>query len=130
MQATGGVADDDCAIKAVKVISADAHPPADGGGGIISYSSEELNAMRTSPLASKWPPFLDEAYKNARTGNWDPDIWHQKSKPEGIKFEEGSIKRKEDRPNSAAAAENKVCNTSIANKILTRYKFSYLLPMF
>merc|ERR1719193_2460234 len=60
--------------------------------------------MRTSPLASKWPPFLDEAYKNARTGNWDPDIWHQKSKPEGIRFEGGDLKRKEDRPNSAAAA--------------------------
>jgi len=39
------------------------------------YSHSLLLELKDHPLAKKWPPYLDTAFKNQR-GVWDPDRWH------------------------------------------------------
>ena len=43
---------------------------------LIAYSADELIDLREAALSQKWPPYLDEGFKNNR-GTWDPDRWHQ-----------------------------------------------------
>ena len=46
---------------------------------LIAYSADELIDLREAALSQKWPPYLDEGFKNNR-GTWDPDRWHQNKK--------------------------------------------------
>ena len=46
---------------------------------LIVYSAEKLMQLKIAPLSQKWPPYLDEAFKNNR-GTWDPDRWHHNKK--------------------------------------------------
>jgi hypothetical protein len=77
---------------------------------LITYSKDELEAFRITALSSKWPPFLDENFKNAR-GHWDPDRWHQNRKrgstppPDPDKPIKPSLG---DRPTSSLSTEGKV----------------------
>jgi len=110
--------DVDTAVKSagVKIISS-SDSPSEGGGlkDVISYSSEELSDLRNTPLTTRWPSFLDEAYKSVKTGNWDPDMWHQKKKPPGIDMSDIKTSKDStsggsgsgDRPSSASEIHTK-----------------------
>ena len=46
---------------------------------MITYTADQLFALREVALSTEWPTYLDEAFKNNR-GQWDPDRWHQNKK--------------------------------------------------
>jgi len=46
---------------------------------LITYTADQLFALKEVTLSNKWPSYLDEAFKNNR-GHWDPDRWHQNKK--------------------------------------------------
>ena len=43
---------------------------------LITYSKNQLIALKEVSLSTEWPSYLDEGFKNNR-GHWDPDRWHQ-----------------------------------------------------
>eukprot|EP00088_Acartia_fossae_P068576 TRINITY_DN872_c0_g1_i2.p1 TRINITY_DN872_c0_g1~~TRINITY_DN872_c0_g1_i2.p1 ORF type:complete len:1010 (+),score=359.78 TRINITY_DN872_c0_g1_i2:207-3236(+) len=69
----------------------------------LVYNHALLLELKKHPLALKWPPYLDPAYKNAR-GFWDPDRWHADQKRSETPEMEEDGERKEkvrERPTSS-----------------------------
>ena len=84
---------------------------------MITYTADQLFALREVALSTEWPTYLDEAFKNNR-GQWDPDRWHQNKK-------RGSTPPPEEKAGTAAKDDP----SAIGSKVRIAFAFSQRLGL-